>query len=626
MAKPCRYQLPGQDTWMSEQELMQKLNDGLLDKFMSDNNIAVRNFKFTPNQDLASKFRTPVETAPKVEGEKITDSSKFNWGDARDFSDNVLNEKIEEAKIDLQYETNEIERARLEDRIGFAERILKERTTETKSEVTPTAEVTEAVTTAPEVKIEEVVTPTETVTKTEEVVTEPTAKVKEQEVVVDGNDLILKHGTPHDFDKFQLEKIGTGEGAQAFGYGLYFTDGSKIAEGYARKLSKDKTGLVYEVRIKNGATKNWSEWRDTLDQDVEDKLYNSLTKEEKAEYQKHLDKAFYPDSPNYDMNYEKDYTGSFDELKRDKYGLETYEKPSAVGNIYSDLKDAFGQEKATEIFKRAGIDGIKYKSRRGFGDNYNYVVFDPNSIEIIKKEAKVETKAQPTLSKKDQEEAKILENDLDYYTRQMEDAQEQIDIEKSNFKEEKERISQEKAKVRLSKMSKDKKADKLEELDAELSDIKDDHDDLIEQYKDDIQEAKSELKRINNRKAKLEQKAKALVAETKAEPTTKAEEKLSPRVEKLKNDFVESYNNIPEKNTQQRTKKANYIASKESSLDPEERKAAELASNEIYQQRKATQEAKAETKAQPVAPQETTVSKVTEKAGPKTKSNYSKRW
>ena len=51
-----------------------------------------------------------------------------------------------------------------------------------------------------------------------------------------GDDLILKHGTPHDFTKFQLEKIGTGEGAQAFGYGLYFTDGSKIAELIKRFL------------------------------------------------------------------------------------------------------------------------------------------------------------------------------------------------------------------------------------------------------------------------------------------------------------------------------------------------------------------------------------------------------
>src|SRR5215471_5241978 len=28
------------------------------------------------------------------------------------------------------------------------------------------------------------------------------------------------HGSPHDFDKFSMAKIGTGEGAQAYGHGL----------------------------------------------------------------------------------------------------------------------------------------------------------------------------------------------------------------------------------------------------------------------------------------------------------------------------------------------------------------------------------------------------------------------
>jgi hypothetical protein len=32
------------------------------------------------------------------------------------------------------------------------------------------------------------------------------------------------HGSPYQFDKFTTEAIGTGEGAQAFGWGLYFTD------------------------------------------------------------------------------------------------------------------------------------------------------------------------------------------------------------------------------------------------------------------------------------------------------------------------------------------------------------------------------------------------------------------
>lgn len=47
------------------------------------------------------------------------------------------------------------------------------------------------------------------------------------------------HGTPHDVDKFDTAKIGTGEGAQAYGYGLYFADSKELAEWYKNKLSKD---------------------------------------------------------------------------------------------------------------------------------------------------------------------------------------------------------------------------------------------------------------------------------------------------------------------------------------------------------------------------------------------------
>ena len=41
------------------------------------------------------------------------------------------------------------------------------------------------------------------------------------------------HGSPHFFDRFSTKNIGTGEGAQAFGWGLYFTDIESIAKHYA---------------------------------------------------------------------------------------------------------------------------------------------------------------------------------------------------------------------------------------------------------------------------------------------------------------------------------------------------------------------------------------------------------
>lgn len=67
----------------------------------------------------------------------------------------------------------------------------------------------------------------------------------------DGRVLLLPayHGTPHKVDKFSMSKIGTGEGAQAYGWGLYFTETESVAEGYRRKLSKESEGNVYQVEL-----------------------------------------------------------------------------------------------------------------------------------------------------------------------------------------------------------------------------------------------------------------------------------------------------------------------------------------------------------------------------------------
>lgn len=44
------------------------------------------------------------------------------------------------------------------------------------------------------------------------------------------------HGTPYDFDNFSTENIGTGEGAQAHGWGLYFAENKEISEEYRETL------------------------------------------------------------------------------------------------------------------------------------------------------------------------------------------------------------------------------------------------------------------------------------------------------------------------------------------------------------------------------------------------------
>jgi hypothetical protein len=48
------------------------------------------------------------------------------------------------------------------------------------------------------------------------------------------------HGTPHKIKGlFDINKVGTGEGAQSFGHGMYFAENPAVAKGYADKLGYD---------------------------------------------------------------------------------------------------------------------------------------------------------------------------------------------------------------------------------------------------------------------------------------------------------------------------------------------------------------------------------------------------
>ena len=51
------------------------------------------------------------------------------------------------------------------------------------------------------------------------------------------------HGSPHSFNKFSTSKIGTGEGAQAYGHGLYFAESEDIARAYRDALKPGKGTL-----------------------------------------------------------------------------------------------------------------------------------------------------------------------------------------------------------------------------------------------------------------------------------------------------------------------------------------------------------------------------------------------
>jgi hypothetical protein len=50
--------------------------------------------------------------------------------------------------------------------------------------------------------------------------------------------IIAYHGSPHTFHRFDMSKIGTGEGNQSYGHGLYFAENEGVAQSYRDALTK----------------------------------------------------------------------------------------------------------------------------------------------------------------------------------------------------------------------------------------------------------------------------------------------------------------------------------------------------------------------------------------------------
>lgn len=255
--------------------------------------------------------------------------------------------------------------------------------------------------------------------------------------------VIAWHGSPHSFDRFTTDAIGTGEGAQAFGWGLYFTDLKGIAENYATVLStKDQEFLLNgegEEILRHAVINNLT--NDNVESILESfyNLYPSrkpLSEEE--------EKDIYGDYYNEYINYRKLQEKTLLERKNEKFDLgsknlynvtlhkgknlnnytwldwdknfsnkniinninnsiefTSEEKKSLIDSImedgfdsggafYNTLTNMLGSQKIASLFLlESGIDGIKYPaeslSRGATSDNargFNYVVFDENAITI----------------------------------------------------------------------------------------------------------------------------------------------------------------------------------------------------------------------------------------------------
>lgn len=89
----CRYQIVGQDTWLDENEFKSKLSEGLLDKFIIDNNLSIptlKGFKVDVNAAESFKMEQPTATERTMPAtEEVKAENKFQ----------TLADKIRTAKL-----------------------------------------------------------------------------------------------------------------------------------------------------------------------------------------------------------------------------------------------------------------------------------------------------------------------------------------------------------------------------------------------------------------------------------------------------------------------------------------------------------------------------------------------
>lgn len=219
------------------------------------------------------------------------------------------------------------------------------------------------------------------------------------------------HGTPHRFDEFSLDAIGTGEGNQAHGWGLYFAENKDVSEGYREKLSVDKTTydgkpIPYIADIKNDMLINavLNTGKERALEVLRSRKQNDTTKKQ-IEYIENLDvtklkrekggQLFEVDIPEADVLLDENKE-LIDQPKKVQRIIEKMYSDFAKSgnldiahsfvqdtgrNLYKALSKTLGSDKeASLLLNKYGIKGITYDGR---SDGRCYVVFDDKAIKVL---------------------------------------------------------------------------------------------------------------------------------------------------------------------------------------------------------------------------------------------------
>ena len=234
-------------------------------------------------------------------------------------------------------------------------------------------------------------------------------------------ELDVYHGTPHRFPateanplgEFDASKIGTGEGAQAYGHGVYLAQAPDVAEGYRRTLVgkiNDRVTVdgkpVKDDIFGRAVEKMGLFGKKSALQDIDDQInFYSKYEPDFAEYYKSARKQiedldpesvkvnkgslYKADLPDEMIDRMLDFDKPFlDQSQEIKDFAKTMLPPRVYDRVLMERTGDFiealgvykgGKAKAAELLRQAGIPGIKYldAGSRGQGSSgtRNFVVF-----------------------------------------------------------------------------------------------------------------------------------------------------------------------------------------------------------------------------------------------------------
>ena len=213
------------------------------------------------------------------------------------------------------------------------------------------------------------------------------------------------HGSPHDFDEFDLGAIGTGEGNQAHGWGLYFAKKKSVSRNYQKVLSKrlgTTNPKLFKVEIPDEKTMlDEDKYFKEQNKDVINKIVSAVNDLEIDKRKALLD--YYKEHPSYTTNQEyKKLLGKIQSIKQDRDYI-----ADALTNNVNKIKEKIAREAAAEY----GYNFDELKADNTFGMAKKLIGEINEKLSALEKEKEVEG------AKEKIKEDKILESIGDTFTK-----------------------------------------------------------------------------------------------------------------------------------------------------------------------------------------------------------------